>query len=68
MDISPEIKRAIIEQKLSGWQNTLYALGLDYKIYKRINDSAAMERITGELNRCEIAVGILLEEMNSLGS
>jgi hypothetical protein len=64
MDISPNVKLAIMDQERQGWLNTRYQLQLRHRVNTSIgSDPAILKQIETELMRCEQAIDILTKEM-----
>lgn len=66
-EISGEVKRAIVEQELTLWRNTLYQLQLRHRVNKKVGASeAALKVIENEMIKCEATLDALKEELETL--
>jgi hypothetical protein len=61
-EISPEVKRALIENEITLWRNTAYQAQLRHRVNKKLGaDEQALKALEDELLKAEKAVDILTE-------
>ena len=60
-----KIKRAIIEQKITQWEQQRYSLELDVKVAKAVDDEPMLERVKKQLKTTIGALEILQAELEN---
>ena len=58
-EITPEVKRVLIEQESTMWRNTRYHLQLRHRVNKALGAADGLEQIEKELGKCEKALDVL---------
>ena len=66
MELSNEVRKAIIEQKLEQWKQNQFSLELDAKVAKVLDDEKMLERVKTQLKNAIGALQILQNELQEL--
>lgn len=65
MEISKEVKTAILNNEIAQYENTLYLLGIRAKVNKKLGaDESAMKQIADDMTKAEIALDVLRGELD----
>ena len=60
------MKRAIIQQEIALWQNTSYQASVRMRVQQKLGNTEQQAAITKDMERCEMALDALSEELAAL--
>ena len=65
-EITLEVKRVIIEQRIAIWRNTVFQSDVDFRVAKRIGDTDLMTAAKASIVKAEAMIAGYSQELEEL--
>jgi hypothetical protein len=62
-----EVKKQIVQEEITRYENTIYLWSIRIRVAKKIEDKALESNAMTELEKCEKSLDVLNEELKALG-